>query len=44
VFCTYVARKKEKVAEQMKKWKNSVKKSLLASEETSKSKLEGGVS
>jgi hypothetical protein len=43
VFCIYVPKKSEKVAEQMKRWKMNVKKSLSASEETSKSKL-GGVS
>jgi hypothetical protein len=43
VFCTYVPRKNEKMAEQMNRWKMSVKKSLSASEETRKSKL-GGVS
>lgn len=44
MFCTYVPRKKEKTAEQIKRWKNSVRKSLLASEEIKKSKFDGGVS
>jgi len=34
----------EKAAEQLKRWKNSVRKPLLAPEETSKPKLDGGVS
>jgi hypothetical protein len=43
VFCTYVPRKNEKEAEQIKRWKNSVTKFLLVPEETSKSKLNGSV-
>jgi hypothetical protein len=44
VVCTYVPRKNEKEAEQIKRWKNSDTKFLLAPEETSKYKFNGGVS